>query len=113
VKQLLLGLVVLVFVLGALGSSEAGDALAALIGIGLLLLLVALVAYIGLFSWIGRDAKARGLHETASWLSYVRSQGLLGFLIYLLARPRGSKAPCPNCGHRFMASMRTCPFCGA
>ena len=115
-KRFLFGLVILSVVLCAAGSSKNGEAMDAIVGFLLLVLFVVLLgiaAYVLLFAFIGRDAKARGLHETASWLTYVRSEGLLGLFVYLFARPGGRKVRCHNCRRRRLASMIACPFCGA
>lgn len=115
--RILLGLVLLSLLVGGASSGEKGNGLAELLGqVLLFVFVVAFVAaagYVLLFGWLGRDAKARGLHETASWVTYVRSQGVLGLLVYLFSRPSGRKIRCPNCHHRRLATMASCPFCAA
>lgn len=112
----LLGVAVLLSLfLGIAGSPALHSAFSALAGLVLLVLLLALLGaacYVALFAWVGRDAKARGLHETASWLTWVHSRGPLGLLTYLFARPSGRKVLCPNCHHRRLDSMVVCPICG-
>ncbi len=114
--RILVGLVLLSLLVGGASSTENGNGLAEMLGgVVLFVLFVALLAaagYVLFFGWLGRDAKARGLHETASWVTYVRSQGFLGLLVYLFSRPSGGKVRCPRCHHRRLASMVSCPFCG-
>ena len=71
---------------------------------------IALVIY--LWVWVARDAKARGLDNAVLWMVLVIFTGLLGLIIYLLARPKGNLIPCPYCGNKRMQASARCPHCG-
>ena len=76
------------------------------IGIAWFLLSIALLV------WVARDAKARGMDSAVLWMLVVLFLGLIGLVIYLLARPQGSLVPCPNCGNQRMQASVKCPHCG-
>lgn len=70
-----------------------------------------LVLHIVLMVWVGRDAKARGL-EGATWLILLFFTGVIGFIVYLFARPTGSLVQCPYCQNKRLAAAALCPHCG-
>jgi len=76
--------------------------------------LVAIIAlHIAILVWVARDAKSRGMDSAVLWMILVMVTGLIGLIIYLLARPQGNLILCPNChNNRLQASLR-CPHCGA
>lgn len=67
---------------------------------------------VSIIVWIYRDSKARaGRCSGLIWWCFLANP-LLGWLIYLIGRPRGTLAPCPNCGERKRVTDTVCPYCG-
>jgi len=100
--------------LWAQNDNDAASGCAACGGCGFLLFLVVglAVLHVAILIWVARDAKARGIDSAILWMLLVFFLGLIGLVIYLLARPQGYTVPCPNCGNnRLQASVR-CPHCG-
>lgn len=89
------------------------DAAAAVAGCSILVFLIiaAFVINILLLVWVSKDAKARGM-GSMGWMILVFFTGFIGLIIYLLARTKGDKVPCPHCGNKCLAAMSTCPHCG-
>jgi hypothetical protein len=98
----------------ALRSGDAASSCAACGGCGgLVIFVVALLALnIAILVWVARDAKARGMDSSILWMLLVFFLGLLGLLIYILARPQGTLVPCPNCGNKRLQASVKCPHCG-
>jgi uncharacterized membrane protein YhaH (DUF805 family) len=102
-----------VFVL-AQRSDEAAGALACA-GCGgffLFLIVAALALQIGLLVWVARDAKARGMDSAVIWMLFVFFVPVLGLLVYLFSRPKGSVVPCEECGNKRLQASARCPHCG-
>jgi hypothetical protein len=95
-------------------ASDAGASCAACGSCGgLVFVIVAwFVLSIALLVWVARDAKARGMDSSILWMLLVLFLGLIGLVIYLLARPQGNLVPCPNCGNKRLQSSVKCPHCG-
>lgn len=66
---------------------------------------------IALLYWVYKDAEKRGA-SAGAWLIIVFFFGLLGLLIYLIARPKGKLVPCPECGKEKPITDAICPHCG-
>ncbi len=80
---------------------------------GLFIFLIAMVALnIAILVWVARDAKARGLDNSILWMLMVLFLGLIGLVIYILARPQGLLVPCPHCGNKRLQTSVKCPHCG-
>jgi Zn finger protein HypA/HybF involved in hydrogenase expression len=80
---------------------------------GVLFIIVAGIALnIALLVWVARDAKARGMDSSVLWMLLVFFTGLIGLIIYLLARPQGILVPCQNCGNKKLQAAMRCPQCG-
>lgn len=104
---------------GAL-SPDATDAVASgsLLGLSMLFwgticgffIVYWLLVILGL-AWVAKDAKARGM-EGALWVIIVLISGILGLLVYLVARPAGLLVACPRCTNRRLHTSRLCPHCG-
>jgi hypothetical protein len=79
-----------------------------------MIIMVAVIAlHIAILVWVARDAKSRGMDNAVLWMILVLLTGLIGLVIYLLARTQGNLVQCPNCrNNRLQASVR-CPHCGA
>ena len=102
-----------VFVL-AQRSDEAAGALACA-GCGgffLFLFVGALALQIGLLVWVARDAKARGMDSAVIWMLFVFFVPVLGVLVYLFSRPKGSLLTCAKCGNKRLEASARCPHCG-
>ena len=90
-------------------SDNGDEAIAGMSCLGCLGIM--LLINIGLLVWLVRDANARGAGAGA-WLLVVLIFGPLGFLAYLVARPKGRLEPCPNCGVNRPITAMICPHCG-
>ena len=74
-------------------SAAAAGALAAC-GMGMLLIpLIILAINIALMIWVGKDAKARGMENHVLWMVLTFFLGILGWVIYLLVRPKTTVPP--------------------
>jgi len=78
----------------------------------LFVLIAIFVINIAILVWVVKDAKARGMGSPLGWLILTLILGPIGLIIYIFARPKGEKTPCPNCGNKRLASMAQCPHCG-
>lgn len=95
-------------------NPAAGIAGCAACGGGFIFLIVAIVALnVAILVWVARDAKARGLDNSILWMVLVFFTGLIGLLIYILARPQGNLVECPNCHNKKLQAAVRCPHCGA
>jgi hypothetical protein len=77
---------------------------------------VAGVAAFGLWlllpSWVFVDARARGVRRAALWAFLTALSLLVGFVVYLIARPEHLRAlSCPGCG-KDVDGGAYCPHCG-
>ncbi|MGA3023890.1 MAG: hypothetical protein ABSF98_03875 [Bryobacteraceae bacterium] len=83
-------------------------------GVFPMIMIVAVLAlHIAILVWVARDAKSRGMDNAVLWMILVLVTGLIGLVVYLLARTQGNLVMCPNChNNRLQASVR-CPHCGA
>lgn len=83
-------------------------------GVVPMIFLVAIVAlHIAILVWVAKDARSRGMDNAVLWMILVILTGLIGLVVYLLARTQGNLIPCPNChNNRLQVSVR-CPHCGA
>ncbi len=70
------------------------------------------VLHIAILVWVARDAKARGMDSAVLWMILVMFTGLIGLIIYLLARPQGNVVPCAHCGNKRLQVGVKCPHCG-
>jgi len=62
--------------------------------------------------WVARDAKARNIDSAALWMVFVLVTGVIGLVIYILARPEGKLVQCPHCHNKRLEVSATCPHCG-
>jgi drug/metabolite transporter (DMT)-like permease len=97
------------------GAAGASAGCMACTGCGSTLIFIAIASFvlsIALLAWVARDAKARGMDSSILWMLLVFFTGLIGFVIYLFARPQGNMIPCPNCGNQRLQASVKCPHCG-
>jgi hypothetical protein len=73
--------------------------------------LAILVVNILLLVWVAKDAQARGT-SAGAWVVIVLLFGILGLLVYLVARPKGRLVACSNCGKNKPIADPICPHCG-
>lgn len=72
----------------------------------------AIVLNIALLVWVARDAKGRSMDNAILWMILVMFTGIIGLVIYLLARPQGNIVPCAHCGNKRLQVSAKCPHCG-
>lgn len=68
--------------------------------------------HIALLIWVARDAKNRGMDSAILWMLLVLFLPLIGFIVYIFARPQGNVVLCPNCGNKHLQASLRCPHCG-
>jgi hypothetical protein len=79
----------------------------------LMLIPVAIIALnIALLVWVAKDARARGMDNSALWMVVVMFTSVMGLVIYILSRPQGNLVPCPHCGNKRLVASAQCPHCG-
>lgn len=93
-------------------DAAAGAAACGCLGFVGVIIIGVLALNIALLVWVARDAKARGMDNSVLWMILVMLTGLLGFIIYILSRPKGAKVPCPHCGNKRLEASAKCPHCG-
>jgi DNA-directed RNA polymerase subunit RPC12/RpoP len=93
-------------------DEEAAAACAACGGFFFFIVVAAIAINIAILVWVARDAKARGMDSAILWMLLVFFTGLLGLLIYILARPQGALVQCPHCNNKRLRASAKCPHCG-
>lgn len=97
----------------AVGAAAGAGVCAMLSGILLLIPIVIIAVNIAMIVWVAKDSKARGMENSIVWMLLVFFTSVLGFVIYILSRPKGDKVVCPNCANPRLATLSKCPHCGA
>ena len=92
-------------------ASDEGAAMAACGGV-LVFFIGLIVLNIILLVWVAKDAKSRGMDNPILWMILVFFTGLLGLIIYLLARTGGEMTKCQNCNNKRLIALAKCPHCG-
>ncbi|MBI4872337.1 MAG: HEAT repeat domain-containing protein [Candidatus Riflebacteria bacterium] len=97
-------------------KADAAGEVAALLGCGgctvfIAIPIVLLLLHLAFLAWVSKDAKARAMDNPILWMLLVMVTGLMGLLIYLIARPAGSLVPCKNCGAPKLPLAVLCPHC--
>jgi putative membrane protein insertion efficiency factor len=87
----------------ACGASCVIMVITGLVGIGILVFMM-------VFTY--KDAKARGDQNAVLWLVLIFFLHWIGFIVYMVARPKGELVPCPNCHQKKMDVLTKCPHCG-
>ncbi len=95
-------------------SSDPAASCAACGGCGffIVLMVVGIAIAIALAIWVSKDAKARGMDNATLWVVLVIFLGLIGLVIYLIARPAGNLIQCPSCQGKRLQTSPKCPHCG-
>jgi len=60
--------------------------------------------------WVAKDANKRGTSGTL-WGILAFFLGLIGLLIYLIVRPKGTIVLCEHCGKEKLETLTQCPHC--
>ena len=92
-------------------AAGAAAGLAAL-GCGVLPCVIGFAIAIALALWVYKDAKARGMDNALLLTIVTAVTGLLGLVIYLLMRPKGTLVACPSCAQKRLEGSVKCPHCG-
>lgn len=102
-------------------SAEEVAAAAGLAGLGfvccflyVLLIVVAVAAWIFTGLWVMKDSKARNSEnaQLVTVLAWIPFTWWLGLIIHLVTRPKGNLVPCPHCQKKRLEGLATCPHCG-
>jgi len=70
----------------------------------------AILVFMMVFTY--KDAKARGDQNAVLWLVLIFFVHLIGFVVYMVARPKGELVPCPSCHQKKLETLVKCPHCG-
>lgn len=94
-------------------DAAAAGVCAALSGILIMIPIVIIAVNIAMIVWVAKDSKARGMENSIVWMLLVFFTSFLGFIIYILSRPKGDKVVCSNCANMRSVALTKCPHCGA
>jgi hypothetical protein len=98
-------------------TDAAGCAACGVAGVfGVLMIIIAVastVVWVLVAIWAAKDAKARGMDNSALWVVLILFTGLIGLIIYLVTRPSGELVLCEECGSKRLRESRRCPHCRA
>ena len=67
---------------------------------------------IALLAWVAKDAKNRNMDSPILWLILVLVTGLIGLIVYMASRTKGSLVACEHCKGKKLAYAQVCPHCG-
>jgi len=93
-------------------DAAGGLACAGCMGFIGLIFLAIFALHIALLVWVAKDAKNRGMDSPVIWMILVLVTGLVGFIIYILTRPKGDLVVCQQCQNKRMQVSAKCPHCG-
>lgn len=115
---LALGALPLLLAQRALAQDDFEDAAAlgvcaAMSGVLIMIPIVIIAVNIAMIVWVAKDSKARGMENSIVWMLLVFFTSVVGFVIYILSRPKGDKVVCSNCANPRLKSLSKCPHCGA
>lgn len=93
-------------------DEAACAACGSLVGAIFLIPLIFLAVNIALLIWVAKDAKARGMTDSALWMILVLITSFFGLIIYIFSRPEGELVVCQNCHNNRLKASAKCPHCG-
>lgn len=93
-------------------QTETPAACAAACGSFIFIILTVFILNIAMMIWIAKDAKNRGMDSAVGWVILAAITSLIGFVVYLFARPGGTLVTCRNCRNKKLQFLRVCPHCG-
>ena len=70
-----------------------------------------LILNVALLAWVARDSKARDMDNNVLWMVVVMFTGLVGAILYIYSRPKGSLSRCPQCNNKRLPTSAKCPYC--
>jgi cytochrome bd-type quinol oxidase subunit 2 len=95
------------------GEDEKAAAACAACGGSFFMVIIGLfVLNIIILVFVAKDAKSRGMENPVLWMILVLFTGILGLIIYLLARTSGELIQCSNCNNKRLKTLAKCPHCG-
>ncbi len=83
------------------------------VALGIFILIFVLVMFIvGIYIlvWVVKDANKRGT-SGALWGFLVFFSGIIGLILYFIARPKGNIVSCNYCGKQKLETLTQCPHC--
>lgn len=80
--------------------------------VAILISLVGFAVEVFLMIFAYKDAKARGDQNAVLWIVLIFFLHLIGFVVYMIVRPKGDLSPCGNCHNKRMTTLLKCPHCG-
>jgi hypothetical protein len=94
-------------------SAAAGcAACSGMVGFVIFIFIAIIAINIALLVWVAKDSKSRGMDSSVLWMILVMFTGVIGLVIYLLARPQGIVIACPHCNNKRLQVSAKCPHCG-
>jgi hypothetical protein len=94
-------------------SAAAGcAACSGMVGFVIFIFIAIIAINIALLVWVAKDSKSRGMDNSVLWMILVMFTGVIGLVIYLLARPQGIVIACPQCNNKRLQVSAKCPHCG-
>lgn len=97
---------------GAAGCAACGSMMAVMAVAGVISI-VSTIIWIFVVLWVARDAKSRGMDNTAMYIVMVLFLGVIGLIIYVVSRPQGDLKDCRECGKKRLRGLKRCPHCRA
>jgi hypothetical protein len=97
----------------AAAATACGGCGIAIVVIAVLVSLVTTVIWVFVLIWVAKDAKSRNVDNPALWVILVFFLGVIGLVIYVVARPQGELVRCRDCGNKRLRESRRCPHCRA
>jgi putative membrane protein insertion efficiency factor len=94
----------------AAGAACAAGSIACILAIISGLIAIGIQVFMMVFTY--KDAKARGDQNAVLWLVLIFFLHWVGFVVYIVARPKGDLVPCPNCHNKKLDILTKCPHCG-
>lgn len=94
-----------------LGTACAASGVACAIAVVVGIISFAVQVFMMVYAY--KDSTARGDKNGVLWLVLIFFFPLVGFVVYMVARPKGDLVPCPNCKQKKLDVLMKCPHCSA